>query len=381
MTEQQTEKKEEQGNRSRRTHRERWLVIAAIIVSIVIAHFAVAPIVGLREEINERGQKLSMLDVDIPPSALIFTVVNGEKPRTEYTPSHSYDLYTEQKLRFKNPLLWAWGRTYHPPHEGSELIQVAQPENIKYRMEDNRAVTLWPTARFPSKERSSVELVWKQSGCSADDVQLEVQEQWDGTRVRAWNRYDYPVTYLGEAELPPVKTNTIYIIQDWPPEVCAPWSLEVRSVKGIEGSVKVELPIVIEIGKGTVLTFDVQVSEQPPRILLRRPQVLPSLRRLSTGDWQVFLGEPLPFGGEVVSLKIEGPDKVVATLEPTPVIRPDVFYRVSLYTNDQLFSRTDILWNEYELMQGVEKPIIFDDVPLYRLHYVHVDMTPVGLPP
>lgn len=95
--------------------------------------------------------------------------------------------------------------------------------------------------------------------------------------MRVSNDYDYPVQYLGMVKLPPLRTNTLYPIEDSPPTLLASESLEIRTENSARHQFEVDLPFIIELPEHMLITFDIQILEQPRKIslILQAPTVPP----------------------------------------------------------------------------------------------------------
>lgn len=254
----------------------RWKITLLIGVVGLIVQFAIAPVFGLPESENNISGKFWMSAEDIPPLNLIYTVSEGGQPQSEYSPSFLYTLRIEQRLVFLNPMVWAPSKTYYAPFEDCGLVRVMRAEHIKYRRLNKTAVTLWPSTRSFDKKISSIELVWERSACSADAILLQPQRSEKGLRVQVSNNYDYPVQYLGIVELPPLRTNTLYAIQDSPPMLQASETLVILTKGSAKTHSEVDFPFIIELPEHMLVTFDIQILEQPPKIsLVLQPFTLP----------------------------------------------------------------------------------------------------------
>lgn len=256
----------------KRKHRKiidwKWLVPLLIGVLGFFIQVALAPIIGIREAENSMAEKLWMSGEDIPPLNLIYSVTDAGELHNEYNPTLSYTLYIEQRLVFLNPVVWAPSRTYYAPYEGCELVRVTRSEHIAYEEVNDTAVTLSSTTRYFDKERSSIELTWQLSDCSAERVRLQSQRSENGLRVQVSNDYDYPVQYLGMVKLPPLRNNTLYLIEDSPPTLLASESLEIRTESSARRQFEVDFPFIIELPEHMLITFDVQILEPLPKISL-----------------------------------------------------------------------------------------------------------------
>jgi hypothetical protein len=246
----------------------KWLIPLLIALAGFVIQFAVVPIIGFPESENNLSGRFWMSARDIPPMTLIYTVKEGGLPQSEYSPSFLYTLQIEQQLTFKNPMIWAPSKTYYAPFEDCELVRVIQAEHIEYRRVNETAVTLWPSAKCFNKRESSIELIWERSDCNADAVLVQSQSHEEGLRAQVTNSYDYPFQYLCVVKLPPLRTNTLYTIQDSPPELQASESLIIQAEGSDKTHSEIDFPLVMQLPEHMVVTFDIQILEQPPKILL-----------------------------------------------------------------------------------------------------------------
>lgn len=269
------------------------LTITLLLIGGVglIVQFAIAPVFGLPESENNISGKFWMSAEDIPPLNLIYTVNEGGQPQSEYSPSFLYALQIEQRLVFLNPMVWAPSKTYYAPFEDCGLVRVMRAEHIKYRQLNKTAVTLWPSTRSFDKKISSIELVWGRSACSADAILLQPQRSDKGLRVQVSNKYDYPVQYLGIVELPPLRTNTLYAIQDSAPMLQASETLVILTKGSAKTHSEVDFPFIIELPEHMLVTFDIQILEQPPKIsLVLQPFTLPGAEPATPGWKWIIIG-------------------------------------------------------------------------------------------
>lgn len=241
------------------------LLILVLTIICLIIQFFVTPIFGMPEEENNLTEKLWMSSKDDPPLNLVYLVGEEGRLQSEYSPSFSYTLHSEQELVFSNPILWAPTKTYYPPHEGSKLVRITEPENIGYRQTNNTTVTIWSATRFFPRT-SSIKLIWVAADCTEGNVTLESQRYADGVRVRVLNHNTYPIQYLGMVKLSPVEVNTtypieyVYVIEDSPLILRGPRSLEIRGVRNTPDWFEAQLPVVMEVDEYTEATFDVQIE-------------------------------------------------------------------------------------------------------------------------
>jgi len=272
-----TEKQKQKKDKKRKLVDWKWGIPLLIGLVGLVVQLAVAPIIGLPESENNMSVKLWMSAEDIPPLNLIYTVSDEGQPRSEYSPSFSYTLRIEQRLILLNPMVWAPSKTYHAPYEGCQLVRVMWCEHIGYRLLNKTALTLWPLTSSFNKKTSSIELIWERSDCGIDEVLLQSQRHENGLRVQVSNHYDYPVQYLGVVKLPPIRTNTLYAIEDSPPTLQASESLVIRTEGNGKTHSEVDFPLVIELPEHMLVTFDIQILEQPPKIslILQAPTLPP----------------------------------------------------------------------------------------------------------
>ena len=275
-------------SRKRRLIDWKWGIPLLIGLIGLVVQLAITPIIGLPESENNVAGKLWMSGQDIPPLNLIYTLSHEGKLQSEYSPSFSYTLQIEQRLLFLNPMVWAPPKTYYAPHEDCKLIRITQSEHLGYRQVNDEAVILWPTTKSFDKKMSSIQLVWELSDCSADKVRLQSQRHEKGLRVQVSNDYDYPVQYLGMVKLPLIKTNRLYAIDDSPPTLFAPKSLEIRTESSAERQFEVDFPFIIELPEHMLVTFDIQILEQPPKIsLVVAPTVPPAPVPMPVNWWLI----------------------------------------------------------------------------------------------
>lgn len=246
----------------------KWAIPVAIALVGLIVQFAIAPIIGLPESENKITGKFWVSGEDIPPLSLIYTLSDQGHLQTEYNPSFLYTLQIDQQLVFLNPMLWAPSKTYYAPYEDCKLVRVERPEHISYEKVNSIGVSLSQTTNYFDKQRSSLDLVWQLSHCSVDKVTLQTRRSDTGLRVQISNDYDYPVQYLGIVTLPPIKTNTLYMIEDCRPTLYTSQSIEVRTEDGTRHELEVNLPVIIELPEHKLVTFDIQILKQPPKISL-----------------------------------------------------------------------------------------------------------------
>lgn len=246
----------------------KWVIPLVLTVIGLIVQFAVVPIFGLSESGNDISGKFWILAEDIPPLHLVYVDSEEGPAQSEYTPSLLYTLQIEQRLTFINPILWAPSKTYHSPDGDSEFVRVMDAEHIECTQLNKTAVTLRSPVRYLDKQTSSIQFMWQCSGCTADDVLLETQRYENVLRVELSNYYEYPVQYLGLVELPPLKTNILYMIEDSPPMLHPSESLVIWSKNNTKIDSTVDFPFIIELPEYTVATFDIEVSDEPPEISL-----------------------------------------------------------------------------------------------------------------
>lgn len=269
----------EKTNRASKAKRPRiidlkWGIPLLFILGSFAIQFLVTPVIGLTESENNVARKLWVSADDIPPLNLIYTVSADGLPLTDYSPSFSYTLQIRQRLTFSNPLIWSPSKTYRAPYEGCELVRVQQAEHIRYRRSNNIGVALWPTARYFDKRESSIELVWELSDCGADNVSIHSQTHEKGLRVRISNDYDYPIQYLGMVELPPIRSDTLYTIEDSPPALQSSKSLEIQTENSDTRQFQVDFPFIIELPEHMLITFDIQITDETPKISLPNISIL-----------------------------------------------------------------------------------------------------------
>jgi len=271
----------------------KWLIPLIIAVASLIVQFAVVPIFGLPELKNDTFGKFWMLPEDIPPLHLVYTMSEEGLAQSEYSPSSVYTLQIDQRLTFTNPILWAPSKTYRQPYPGCELVEVMHAEHIEYHQLSTTAVTLRPTERYFNTQTSSIQLVWKGSGCTANAVLLETQRYGNEkvVRVEVENYYQYPVQYLGLVELPPVRTDTVYMIEDSPPMFHPSESLLIWSKDNAEIDSEVNFPFVIELPEYMRATFDIEVSDEPAKISLhwQAYTALPMIVGFARSPWMIVL--------------------------------------------------------------------------------------------
>jgi hypothetical protein len=155
----------------------------------------------------------------------------------------------------------------------------------------------------------------------------------------------------------------------------------IRSDNRKQGVIEVELPILVTMERAGELWFDIEISQQPPKILLHEPQLLSSIERLPTGEWKQFVST-VP--SSYVKIESITPDiannSVMVTVAPTPRTSPEGMYNIwisySAY-GDRLTAER-VWWNERELLKGVERSVVFSNVPLGMINNVYFEIKPVG---
>ena len=375
-------------------HWRKWLVgtILVFVVPVFLDFYREAPIIGLRETTNgTTTDKLcladNMFDTDclppIIPLDLISTYNDGEL-QSQYTlPSFYYRLKI-QTLKFKNP--WAcwipwpakWkGHECSPPGKDFELVQVRKEkeEDIDVK-EDNSVVRLLPKIRHGLKETTSVVLTWKKPVPEADNVGYVPQGSENYTSVHIRNSNDHHITYLAKVKLR-LSTNTVYEIVS--PELYTCRTLVIRSGDMKQSAIEAELPILITMERSGTISFDIEISQQPPKVLIHGPRLLTSIERLPTGEWKQFVGT-LPSSYVRIDSIVPNiaNNSVTVTAAPTWRTSPESMYNIwiSYSAYGERLTAQRLWWNEQELLEGLKKNIVFSNVPLSTINDVYFEIKP-----